>query len=103
MERAIDLRDVPQAGIIDDIMRVKIRDAKFVIADLTHENRGSYWEAGYAEGLGKPVIYICESGKFEDHSTHFDVNHCTTVPWSTDKPGEFCDKLIATLRNSLPV
>ena len=37
-----------------------IRDAKFVIADLTHDNNGAYWEAGYAEGLGKPVIYICE-------------------------------------------
>ena len=27
-----------RAGIIDNIMRVRIRDAKFVIADLTHDN-----------------------------------------------------------------
>ena len=62
-------------------MRVKIRDAKFVIADLTHDNNGAYWEAGYAEGLGKPVVYICEKTKFEDknNGTHFDVNHCTTL------------------------
>ena len=59
----VDLRDVAQAGVIDDIMRVKIRDAKFVIADLTHDNNGAYWEAGYAEGLGKPVIYICEKAE----------------------------------------
>ena len=59
----VTLHDVAAAGVIDNIMRVQIRDAKFVIADLTHDNRGAYWEAGYAEGLGKPVIYICEENE----------------------------------------
>ncbi|MCY4420284.1 MAG: hypothetical protein OXC42_03405 [Gammaproteobacteria bacterium] len=97
----VNLEDVAQAGVIDDIMRAEIRGAIFVIADLTHDNYGAYWEAGYAEGLGKPVIYICEKEKFEEKSTHFDVNHCTTVPWSMDDPDEFCDKLIAVLRQSI--
>ena len=97
----VDLRDVAQAGVIDDIMRVKIRDAKFVIADLTHSNNGAYWEAGYAEGLGKPVVYICEKTVFKEKKTHFDVNHCTTVPWSTDDPNGFCEQLTAVLRTSL--
>ena len=97
----VDLRDVAQAGVIDDIMRVKIRDAKFVIADLTHDNNGAYWEAGYAEGLGKPVIYICEKAKLEESKTHFDVNHCTTVPWSANNPVGACEELIAVLRRSL--
>lgn len=60
-----DMRDVGRAGLIDNNMRVRIRDAKFVIVDLTHDNNGAYWEAGYAEGLGKPVIYICEKEKFD--------------------------------------
>ncbi len=98
----VDMRDVSRIGIIDNIMRVRIRDSAFVIADLTHDNRGAYWEAGYAEGLGKPVLYICERSKFEGRdSTHFDTNHCTTVPWSTDEPEKFSQKLIATLRRSL--
>ena len=100
----VDMRDVPEAGIIDNIMRVRIRDAKFVIADLTHGNNGAYWEAGYAEGLGKPVIYICEKKKFESkNGTHFDTNHCTTVVWSKsrDKDEDFRQKLTATLRHSL--
>ena len=96
-----DMRDVPQAGIIDNIMRIKIRDAAFVIADLTHDNNGAYWEAGYAEGLGKPVIYICEKEKFKKEKSHFDTNHCTTVPWSRDNDKGFCKELIATLRRSL--
>ena len=100
----VDMRDVGKAGIIDNIMRVQIRDAKFVIADLTHDNNGAYWEAGYAEGLGKPVIYICEKEKFEsDDGTHFDTNHCTTVFWSKsrDNDEDFCQELTATLRRSL--
>lgn len=97
----VDMRDVGRAGIIDNIMRVQIRDAKFVIADLTHDNHGAYWEAGYAEGLGKPVIYICEKKKFDEKKTHFDTNHCTTVPWSRDDEEGFRQDLIATLRRSL--
>ena len=31
-----------RAGIIDNIMRARIRKAKFVIADLTHDNNGAY-------------------------------------------------------------
>ncbi len=99
--RLVDMRDVAQAGIIDNIMRMLIRDAAFVIADLTHGNQGAYWEAGYAEGLEKPVVYICEKGVFEDSGTHFDTNHCTTVPWTTDDQDGFCERLVATLRRSL--
>ena len=97
----VDMNDVGQAGVIDNILRMKIRDAAFVIADLTHDNHGAYWEAGYAEGLGKPVIYICEKNKFEQDKTHFDTNHCTTVPWSRDSEEDFKKTLIATLRRSL--
>ena len=96
-----NMKDVSQAGIIDDIMRVQIRDSTFVIAELTHDNPGAYWEAGYAEGLGKPVIYICKKAKFDEISTHFDTNHCTTVLWSRDNDEDFQQELIATLRRSL--
>ena len=97
----VDMRDVGRAGVIDNIMRTKIRDAAFVIVDLTHDNSGAYWEAGYAEGLGKPVLYICEKTKFDEKKTHFDTNHCTTVPWSRDDDEGFKQSLIATLRRSL--
>ena len=97
----VDMRDVAEAGIIDNIMRIRIREARFVIVDLTHDNNGAYWEAGYAEGLGKPVIYICEKTKFDRDKTHFDTNHCTTVPWSRDDVEQFKLELGATLRRSL--
>jgi len=99
--KLFDMRDVGRAGVIDNIMRTQIRDAAFVIVDLTHDNSGAYWEAGYAEGLGKPVLYICEKTKFDEKKTHFDTNHCTTVPWSRDDDGGFKQALVATLRRSL--
>ena len=97
----VDMRNVARAGIIDNIMRAQIRDSAFVIVDLTHDNSGAYWEAGYAEGLGKPVIYICEKSKFEEAKTHFDTNHCTTVLWSEEEANDFRQELVATLRRSL--
>jgi hypothetical protein len=97
----IDMRDVAEAGIIDNLMRSRIRDAAFLIADLTHDSPGAYWEAGYAEGMGKPVLYICERSKWEEFRTHFDTNHSTTVLWSPNSPEEFRENYLATLRRSL--
>jgi hypothetical protein len=96
------LPDKPVAGLIDDRLRVEIRISRFLIADLTHENRGAYWEAGYAEGLGKPVIYTCEKGKFEKAKTHFDTNHHETVEWDSKEPEQVAEKLKNTIRATLP-
>ena len=97
----VDLRNVAKAGVIDNVMREQIRDAAFVLVDLTHANNGAYWEAGYAEGLGKPVLYLCEGSTFDEVGTHFDTNHCTTIPWLADQPADFAERLTATLRRSL--
>jgi nucleoside 2-deoxyribosyltransferase len=64
---------VSRAGVIDNILRAQICDAAFVLVDLTHDNTGAYWEAGYAEGLNTPVIYLCEQAKFDMAKTHFDT------------------------------
>lgn len=97
----VDIREVARAGVIDNILRAQIRDSAFVLADLTHDNYGAYWEAGYAEGLGKPVIYLCEKAKFEDMKTHFDTNHSTTVLWTAESPDDFKQALTSTIRRSL--
>lgn len=95
------LDDTPKAGLIDDRLRVEIQGARFLIVDLSHGNRGAYWEAGYAEGLGKPVIYTCAEAKFKEAS-HFDTNHHLTVLWSEDRLGETVKQLKATIRATIP-
>lgn len=79
-----------------------IRSARFVVADLTHDNNGAYFEAGFAEGLGVPVIYTCEAQKFKEKKTHFDTNHMHTVPWDITNLDEAGRLLTATIRNTLP-
>lgn len=92
------------AGLIDDHLRVEIRKSKFLIADLTHHNNGAYWEAGYAEGLGKHVIYTCRKDVFDDkaNTTHFDTNHHLTVVWHEDRLEDAVKQLKATIRATLP-
>ena len=99
------LVDTPQpAGLIDDDLRVKIRASRFLIADLTDKNPGAYWEAGYAEGLEKPVIYTCRKDIFENSKScpHFDTNHHLTILWDTGNPQEAGEKLKSTIRATLP-
>lgn len=95
------LIDEQRAGLIDDQLRVQIRRSRFLIADLTHGNKGAYWEAGFAEGLGIPVIYTCKESAFPEQA-HFDTNHHLTVMWNPDKPEEAANKLKATIRATLP-
>lgn len=96
------LTDAPRAGLIDNRMRAEIQASDFLVADLTHDNLGAYWEAGYAEGLGKPVIYTCERAKFEQARTHFDTNHHLTILWDASAPENCAQEFTATIRATLP-
>jgi len=44
--------------ICDNII-AEIRKSKFLIADFTGQRGGAYFEAGFAYGLGLPVIWTC--------------------------------------------
>jgi hypothetical protein len=98
----VRLDEKPSAGLIDDRLRVEILSSRFLIAELTNDNLGAYWEAGYAEGLGKPVIYTCEKGFFNHAKTHFDTNHHLTVIWDNTGLNEASESLKATIRATLP-
>jgi hypothetical protein len=96
------LIDKQPAGCIDDQLRVALRTSRFVIADLTHGNHGAYWEAGFAEGLGRSVIYTCRKTEWDKRKTHFDTNHLVTIIWEQDKLEEAGTRLTATIRATLP-
>ena len=65
-------------------MLYEIRQAKFVIAELTGHNNGAYFEAGYALGNGKEVIQLCRKDKFGEDG-HFDVKQVNTILWEDTK------------------
>ena len=76
-------------GKIDDWIIGQIRRSGVVVADFTENKGGVYYEAGFAAGLGIPVIYTCREDDFE--SVHFDTNHISHVLWKT--PDELREKL----------
>jgi len=100
-----ELRTIAQkqrAGLIDDQLRVALRTSRFVVADLTHGNNGAYWESGFAEGLGRPVIYTCSKDRWQKEKTHFDTNHLKTIIWDESDLKSAEDNLTATIRATLP-
>jgi hypothetical protein len=104
-ETSYELRTVTQkAGHIDAIIEDEIRRCRFLIADLSDDNAGAYWEAGFAEGLGKDVIYICREKEKDgktDKKTHFDTDHRHTVRWDLGKLDDTARRLKAVIRNTL--
>ncbi len=73
--------------IMDRII-ADIRKAPFLIADLTNNNQGVYYEAGLAHGLGREVIFCCPEGQ----KVHFDVTGINRVVYET--PERLYDRLL---------
>jgi hypothetical protein len=64
----------------DLVGRIKkeIRDSAFVVADLTDERQSCYFEAGFAEALPRPVLYVASKQSVLNPGTptkiHFDIH-----------------------------
>lgn len=67
---------------IDDEIIAKIKQSKFVIADFTGHRGGVYFEAGYAMGLGKPVIWTCREDDLKN--LHFDTRQYSHIVWKEE-------------------
>ncbi len=91
----------PKSGNIHARLEVEIRNSRFVIAELSHHNNGAYWEAGFARGLGKPVIYMYNKEIGETEKPHFDVGSDHIIFWEKDKPEEAAQKLKDCIRATL--
>ena len=74
-----------------------IRIAPFVVADFTGHAEGVYYEAGFAKGLGKPVIHTCKASDFRE--AHFDTKQINHVLW--DSPADLRAKLREHIRGTI--
>ncbi len=92
---AIFIDEVQHNDFITPELLKYIRNSKFVVVDLTHKNNGAYLEEGYAMGLGKPVIQLCQDGV----QLHFDIAQKNTIMWKTedDIPPLLCNRIKATI------
>lgn len=79
---------------IDDRIILEIRQADFVIADLTYARPSVYFEAGYAQGRPVPVVYTARKDHFHLRSddshgnfrVHFDLQMRNIIVWA--RPGD---------------
>lgn len=77
----IDEIEIDNGVTINDAMIRYIRECRFLIADFSDQKHGVYFEAGFALGLGRKVIYTCSSEDFEN--THFDTNHYPHIVYNS--------------------
>ncbi|MGA9851491.1 MAG: hypothetical protein WBR15_00955 [Gammaproteobacteria bacterium] len=97
------LIDNHRPGLIDEKLKVELRRAAFIIAEITTRNSNVLWEAGFAEALGKPVIYSCRTDKWDDVRKYtFDTNHMYTIIWDMNVRDKAAEKLKDTLRETYP-
>jgi nucleoside 2-deoxyribosyltransferase len=68
---------------IDIKIIAEIRQSRFLVADVTQQKAGVYYEAGFAYGLGIPVIWCVR--KDDLHNVHFDTRQYNHVLWDTEK------------------
>jgi hypothetical protein len=73
----------PHNNKIDDEIVAAIRRSKFVVCDFTGQRGGVYFEAGFALGLGLPVIWVCQKDEIDD--VHFDNRQYNFILWESDK------------------
>lgn len=64
----------------------EIERSKFAVVDVTYPNYGAYYEAGYAQALGKQVIICCHETEFKDGNTrpHFDISQKSMIVWKDE-------------------
>jgi nucleoside 2-deoxyribosyltransferase len=66
---------------IDDRIVAEIRRSGLLVADFTGHRRGVYFEAGFAMGLGIPVVWTCQ--QVDHKNTHFDTRQYQHLLWKT--------------------
>jgi hypothetical protein len=79
---------------IPDEIIAEIRNSQFMVADFTGQRAGVYYEAGFAMGLGRPVVWCCR--KDEIRKLHFDTNHKNHIDWQT--PQDLKERLYTRIR-----
>ena len=89
------ITEKPDIDKIDDDIMAEIRKSHFVVADVTHGDDGArgsvYFEAGFAFGLGVPVIFTCRTDM--RRKLHFDTRQYAHIFWKTHNMRKFRTEL----------
>ena len=73
----------PHIDRIDVKIIAEINNSRFVVADVTQQKHGVYFEAGYALGIGLPVIWCVR--KEDLKNVHFDTRQYNHILWKNEE------------------
>jgi nucleoside 2-deoxyribosyltransferase len=73
------INEIQHNDKIDNLIMSEIRKSGLLIADFTGHRGGVYFEAGFALGLGIPVIWSCRDSHIND--LHFDTRQYNHIVW----------------------
>jgi hypothetical protein len=85
---------------IDDWIMNQIRAARFLVVETTGSNPGACFEAGYALGLGKPVVWIAQEADVKA-SLHFDIRQYSHLRWTQGTEAELRQALADRIVNTI--
>jgi nucleoside 2-deoxyribosyltransferase len=71
----------PHIDRIDNKIVTEIKNSRFLVADVTLQRPGVYFEAGYALGLGIPVFWCVRKDDLDN--VHFDTRQYNHIVWET--------------------
>ncbi len=79
----IKIDEIQHNGKIDDRIMSEIRKSSLLVADFSGHRGGVYFEAGFALGLGIPVIWTCRDS--HKNELHFDTRQYNHIIWKDIK------------------
>jgi hypothetical protein len=85
-------------GKICDHIVMEIRRSGLLVADMTMHRQGVYFEAGFAMGLGIPIVWTCRHDEIE--KAHFDTRQYSHLPW--EDPASLRSAIVAHIEALYP-
>lgn len=73
----------PHIDRIDTKIITEIKNSRFLVADVTQQRPGVYFEAGYALGLGLPVFWCVKNDDLKN--VHFDTRQYNHIVWENEQ------------------
>ena len=73
----------PHMDRVDVKIMAEIKNSRFVVADVTRQRPGVYFEAGYAIGLGLPVFWCVREDDLAN--VHFDTRQYNHIVWKSEE------------------
>ena len=80
--KPIQMKGVQHNDRIDSLIFYHIKRSRFIVADVTGQRPAVYYEAGFAAGIGIPVIWTCN--KSEERDVSFDTRQFNHIFWSNE-------------------